>query len=163
MREPRSRPEGKSEILIYQAEDGKSCIQVRLQDNTVWLTQALTAELFQTSVPNISMHIRNIFQEGELDSQSVVKSYLTTAADGKKYNTSFYNLDVILSVGYRVRSHRGTQFRRWATERLRETLLPEGEGYLQVVHRLRPRRRDDAGVLPDRPELKRKKKREERP
>lgn len=123
MSTPEDKPGGKSEILIYQSEDGKSRIQVRLEDNTVWLTQALLAELFQTSIPNISIHIRNVFQEGELDSESVVKSYLTTAADGKKYTTSFYNLDVILSVGYRVRSHRGTQFRKWATERLREYLV----------------------------------------
>jgi hypothetical protein len=123
MSDPQGKPGSKSEILIYQSEDGKSRIQVRLEDNTVWLTQALMAELFQTSIPNISMHIRNIFQEGELDSEPVIKSYLTTAADGKKYTTSFYNLDVILSVGYRVRSHRGTQFRKWATERLREYLV----------------------------------------
>lgn len=120
---PQDKPGGKSEILFYQSEDGKSRIQVRLEDDTVWLTQALMSELFQTSIPNISMHIRNAFQEGELDSDSVVKSYLTTAADGKKYATSYYNLDVILSVGYRVRSHRGTQFRKWATERLREYLV----------------------------------------
>lgn len=123
MTDPQGKPGGKSEILIYQSEDGKSRIQVHLEDNTVWLTQALMAELFQTSIPNISMHIRNVFQEGELDAKSVVKSYLTTAADGKKYSTSFYDLDVILSVGYRVRSHRGTQFRKWATERLREYLV----------------------------------------
>lgn len=114
---------GNSEILIYQAEDGKSRIQVRLEGNTVWLTQALIAELFQTSVPNISMHIKNIFEEGELESKAVVKDYLTTAADGKKYKTFFYNLDMILSIGYRVSSHRGTQFRKWATERLREYLV----------------------------------------
>ena len=123
MNSPQDNPGGKSEILIYQSEDGKSRIQVRLENNTVWLTQALMADLFQTSIPNISMHIRNVFQEHELDSESVVKNYLTTAADGKKYATSFYNLDVILSVGYRVRSHRGTQFRKWATERLREYLV----------------------------------------
>lgn len=123
MENSQDKPGGKSEILIYQSEDGKSRIQVRLDDRTVWLTQALMAELFQTSIPNISMHIKNIFQEGELGSESVVKSCLTTAADGKKYSTTFYNLDVILSVGYRVRSHRGTQFRRWATERLREYLV----------------------------------------
>ncbi|HAH05283.1 MAG TPA: hydroxyacid dehydrogenase [Elusimicrobia bacterium] len=117
------KPAGKSEILFYQSEDGKSRIQVRLEDDTVWLTQALMAELFQTTKQNISLHIINVFSEGELDQISVVKEYLTTAADGKKYSTSFYNLDVILSVGYRVRSHRGTQFRKWATERLREYLV----------------------------------------
>jgi hypothetical protein len=112
-----------SAILFYQTEDGGSRIEVRLEDNTVWLSQALLAELFQTSVPNISMHIRNILEEGELRRDSVVKNCLTTAADGKEYEVAFYNLDLILSIGYRVRSHRGTQFRRWATERLREYLV----------------------------------------
>ncbi|MBI4333764.1 MAG: virulence RhuM family protein [Chloroflexi bacterium] len=81
------------------------------------------AELFQTSIPNVSMHIRNVFAEGELQPGSVVKEFLTTAADGKNYKTSFYNLDVIISVGYRVKSHRGTQFRIWATQRLREYIV----------------------------------------
>jgi len=81
------------------------------------------AELFQTTVPNVSMHIRNVFREGELGRESVVKEFLTTAADGKSYRTKFYNLDVIISVGYRVKSHRGTQFRIWATQRLREYLI----------------------------------------
>jgi hypothetical protein len=123
MNDRQGKPDGESEILIFQSEDGKSRIQVRLEEDTVWLTQALMAELFQTSIPNVSMHIRNVFEEGELDSKSVVKNCLTTAADGKKYGVSFYNLDVILSVGYRVRSHRGTQFRKWSTERLREYLV----------------------------------------
>jgi len=108
-----------SAILIYQTEDGRSRIEVRLEDETVWLSQDLMAELFQTTKQNISLHIHNIFKEGELDQHSVVKEYLTTASDGKKYKTRFYNLDVIIAVGYRVRSHRGTQFRRWATERLK--------------------------------------------
>ncbi|PIV23188.1 MAG: hydroxyacid dehydrogenase [Deltaproteobacteria bacterium CG_4_8_14_3_um_filter_45_9] len=112
-----------SEILFYQTEDGRNRIEVRLEDNTVWLSQSLMAELFQTTKQNISLHIKNIFKEGELDPDSVVKEYLTTAADRKSYLTYYYNLDVIISVGYRVRSHRGTQFRRWATERLREYLV----------------------------------------
>lgn len=116
-------PEPTSQILIYQPEDGKTRIDVRLEDETVWLTQGQMVELFQTTKPNISIHIRNIFQERELDETSVVKEYLTTAADGKNYRTKHYNLDVIIAVGYRVRSHRGTQFRRWATERLREYLV----------------------------------------
>lgn len=87
--DPQDRPGGTSEILIYQSEDGKSWIQVRLEGNTVWLTQALMAELFQTTKQNISLHIINVFNEGELDPKSVVKEYLTTAADGKKYSISF--------------------------------------------------------------------------
>ena len=111
------------EILLYQTEDGLSRIEVRLEDETVWLTQSLMAELFQTTKQNISLHIRNIFDEQELPEDSVVKDSLTTAADGKNYRTSFYNLDVIISVGYRVKSQRGTQFRIWATQRLREYLI----------------------------------------
>ncbi len=113
----------KNELILYQTEDGKIRIEVRLQDETVWLTQKLMAELFQTSVPNINIHINHIFEEGELEADSVIKEYLTTAADNKKYQTKFYNLDVIISVGYRVKSHRGTQFRIWATQRLREYIV----------------------------------------
>ena len=111
------------DLLIYRTDDGRTQLQVRLQAETVWLTQAQMAELFQTSVPNISMHIRNIFAEGELRPDSVVKEFLTTAADLKKYATRHFNLDVIISVGYRVKSHRGTQFRIWATQRLREYIV----------------------------------------
>ena len=99
-----------SQILLYQTDDGHSRIEVRLENETVWLSQKLMAELFQTTKQNISLHTRNIFKEGELEETSVVKEYLTTAADGKSYLTNFYNLDVIISVGYRVRSYRGTQF-----------------------------------------------------
>jgi len=113
----------KSELVLYQTGDGKTRVEVRLQDETVWLSQKLMAELFQTSVPNINMHIGNIFEEGELAADSVIKDFLTTAADGKNYQTKFYNLDVIISVGYRVKSLRGTQFRIWATQRLREYLI----------------------------------------
>lgn len=112
-----------SDILIYQAEDGRTRIDVRLSDKTVWLSQKLMAELFQTSVPNINQHLRNIFEEGELDQNSVVKDFLITATDGKNYTTKFYSLEAIIAVGYRVRSHRGTQFRRWATERLKEYIV----------------------------------------
>ncbi|WP_028988377.1 virulence RhuM family protein [Thermicanus aegyptius] len=115
--------ENNSEILMYQTEDGQTKIDVRMEDETVWLTQAQMAELFQTSKQNVSLHINNVFKEGELDEISVVKEYLTTAADGKKYKTKFYNLDVIISVGYRVKSHRGTQFRIWATQRLKEYII----------------------------------------
>ncbi|MGD9487780.1 MAG: virulence RhuM family protein [Calditrichaceae bacterium] len=112
-----------SQIIIYQTESGKTKIEVRLQDETVWLTQKLMAELFQTTKQNISLHINNIFKEGELDENSVVKDFLTTAADGKNYSTQFYNLEAIIAIGYRVRSHRGTQFRRWATARLNEYMV----------------------------------------
>lgn len=116
-------PVTESRILFYQSEDGTSRIEVRLEEGTVWLPQILIAELYQTTKQNVSLHIRNIFDEGELQPDSVVKEYLTTAADGKQYRTKFYNLDMILAIGYRVRSHRGTQFRVWATERLREYLV----------------------------------------
>jgi len=112
-----------SEILLYQTEDGQTKIDVRLEDETVWLNQKQMVALFQTTKQNVSLHIRNVFKEGELDEKSVVKDYLTTAADGKNYSTKYYNLDVIISVGYRVKSHRGTQFRIWATNQLREYLI----------------------------------------
>jgi len=112
-----------SEILLYQTEDGKTKIDVRLEEETVWLSQKQLVELFQTTKQNVSLHIRNIFKEGELEEFSVVKDYLTTASDGKKYSTNYYNLDVIISVGYRVKSHRGTQFRIWATKQLKEYLI----------------------------------------
>jgi hypothetical protein len=116
-------PQAPSDIILYQTDDGRTRLEVQLQDETVWLSQAQMAELFQTSVPNVSMHIRNVFAEGELQAASVVKESLTTAADGKDYLTKYYNLDVIISVGYRVKSNRGTQFRIWATQRLREYLI----------------------------------------
>ena len=107
-----SQPAPKSEIILYQTEDQKTRVQVRFEGETAWLSQAQMAELFQTTIPNISIHIRNLFTEKELREDSVVKGFLTTAADGKDYRTRFYNLNVIISVGYRVKSHRGTQFRR---------------------------------------------------
>ncbi|WP_428559730.1 MAG: virulence RhuM family protein [Solidesulfovibrio sp. DCME] len=111
------------EILLYQTEDGRSRIQVRFESGTVWLSQRHMAELFQTTVANVNTHLRNIFGDGELAAEAVIKESLITATDGKRYKTKFYNLDAILSVGYRVRSHRGTQFRQWATQRLREYLV----------------------------------------
>ena len=109
-----------NEIIIYQTQDGQTKIDVRIENETVWLTQNQMAELFQTTKQNISLHIKNIFEERELLENSVVKDYLTTASDGKNYNTKHYNLDVIISVGYRVKSLRGTQFRIWATQVLKE-------------------------------------------
>ena len=109
------------QILIYQ--DGATRLQVRLDGRTAWLTQGLIAELFQTTKQNVSLHLRNIFAEREMEADSVVKESLTTAADGKRYRTFYYNLDAILAVGYRVRSARGTAFRQWATARLSELLV----------------------------------------
>jgi hypothetical protein len=111
------------EILLYETEDGRTRVECRFAEETLWMTQALIAELFQTTKQNISLHLRNLFQERELRESAVVKEYLTTASDGKAYQVQHYNLDAILAVGYRVRSPRGTQFRQWATERLREYLV----------------------------------------
>jgi len=112
-----------SQLLFYQAPDGRTRLEVRLQGETVWLTQAQMAELFQRERSVITKHIRNLFEEGELAENSVCANYAQTAADGKTYQTVYYNLDVIISVGYRVKSHRGTQFRIWATQRLREYII----------------------------------------
>lgn len=115
-----------SEIIIYQSDDGVTKIQVRLDDNTVWLTQADMVELFQSSKSNISEHIRHIFEEGELKSDSTVRKFRTVQTEGNRQvgrEIEHFNLDVIISVGYRVKSLRGTQFRIWATERLREYLI----------------------------------------
>ena len=114
--------ENQGEIILYQP-DSEVKLEVRLEEETVWLTQAQMAELFQTTRNNVTLHIRNIFKEGELVENSVCKESLRTAADGKKYRTNFYNLDVIISVGYRVKSVRGTQFRQWANKVLKEYLL----------------------------------------
>ena len=115
-------PKG-GQILIYQTEAGQTKFEVRLEGETLWLNQAALAKLYQTTKQNISLHIKNIYDEGELDEDSVVKEYLTTAADGKKYKTKYYNLDMIISVGYRIKSHIATRFRQWATQRLREYIV----------------------------------------
>ena len=112
-----------NEILIYQTEDGHTKIDVKFEDETVWLTQAQLCELYQTSKSNISEHIKHIFEEGELEESSVVRNFRTTAADGKNYTTTHYNLDMIISLGYRVKSKIATNFRRWATERLKEYMI----------------------------------------
>lgn len=111
------------QIVLYTTDDGKISLNVTFDDETAWLTQAQMAVLFNTTVANINIHLRNIFNEGELIRNSVIKDYLITAADGKQYKTIHYNLDVIISVGYRVKSIRGTQFRIWATQRLREYII----------------------------------------
>ena len=113
----------KSQIIIYKTETGETKIDVRFENETVWLTQNALAELFQTTKQNISLHIKNIFEEGELRSNSVVKDFLTTASDGKNYTVNYYNLDLIISVGYRVKSSIATTFRQWATAHLSEYII----------------------------------------
>ena len=112
-----------SGLIIYNTPDGRSKVALMARDGKVWLNQQSIAELFGTSVPNISTHISNIFKDNELEKDSVVKDYLTTATDGKPYNVMFYSLEMILAIGYRVRNVRGVQFRRWATEHLSEYLV----------------------------------------
>ena len=111
------------EIILYQTEDGLTKLDVRFEDETVWLTQAQLCDLYQTSKSNISEHIKHIFAEGELEESQVVRKFRTTAADGKGYNMFFYNLDMIISLGYRVRSLTATRFRQWATARLKEYMI----------------------------------------
>ena len=115
--------DNQGEIIIYQSEDGLTHIDVKIENETVWLTLDQMADLFDRDKSTISRHIKNIFKEGELRRESVVANFATTAADGKTYQMDYYNLDVIISVGYRVKSIRGTQFRRWATERLKEYMI----------------------------------------
>ena len=112
-----------NDIIFYTTDDGQVKIEVTLQNENVWLTQNAMAKLFDTTKQNISLHIQNIFKEGELEENSVVKNSLTTASDGKNYKTKLYNLDVIISVGYRVKSIRGTQFRIWANKLIKEYLI----------------------------------------
>jgi len=121
-------------IIIYNTADGKASVSLLAKDGTAWMSQAQIAELFATSVPNISMHISNIFEEGELDKNSVVKDYLTTAADGKNYSVSHYALEMILAIGFRVRSKRGTQFRQWANKNLSEYMI---KGFVMDDERLK--------------------------
>ena len=110
-------------IIIYTTNDGKTKIDVKLEEDTLWLTQSQMCELYQTSKSNISEHIKNIFEEGELSRDSVVRKFRTTATDGKDYMVSFYNLDMIIALGYRIRSIIATRFRQWATERLKEYIV----------------------------------------
>ncbi len=116
-----------NEIIVYKSDELASSIEVKLEDDTVWLSQSQMVELFEATKQNISLHINNIFKEGELLQNSVVKYSLTTAKDGKNYNVKYYNLDVIISVGYRVKSLRGTQFRIWSNRILKDYLL---KGYV---------------------------------
>jgi hypothetical protein len=123
-----------SDLILYTSEDGRTRMQLRVEGQTIWLTQLEIAELFQTTKQNVSLHAINIFEEGELSADSVVKESLTTAADGKRYRTQHYNLDLILAIGFRVRSPRGTQFRQWATTHLREFIV---KGFVMDDERLK--------------------------
>lgn len=123
-----------SDLILYTSEDGVTRLDLRVQDETVWLTQLEIAELFQITKQNVSLHAKNILEEGELSADSVVKESLTTASDGKNYRTKLYSLDLILAIGYRVRSPRGTQFRKWATANLSEYLV---KGFVMDDERLK--------------------------
>lgn len=112
-----------SQIIIYQTEDGETRVEVRFEHENVWLTQKLIAELFGTTKQNVSLHLQNIFKDKELNQDSAVKDFLTAATDGKKYNTKMYSLEAVVAVGYRVNSTRGTLFRQWATDRLKEYIV----------------------------------------
>ncbi|WP_298438693.1 RhuM family protein [Geobacter sp.] len=124
-------------IVLYQTPDGSSSLQVHLDHDTVWLTQKQMAELFGKDVRTVNEHIRNIFKEGELDDASVIRKFRITEADGKSYDTTHYNLDVIISVGYRVKSQQGTRFRQWATRVLHDHIV---KGYTINEQRLRVNR-----------------------
>ena len=113
----------KGELILYQTEDGRTRIECRFEGETLWLTQALMAELFQTTLQNINLHLQNLYEEGELDPEATIKSYLMVRTEGTRQvrrPVQHYSLDAILAVGFRVRSHRGTQFRKWANARLSE-------------------------------------------
>jgi hypothetical protein len=128
------------ELILYRTEDGRTDVHLRAEGGTVWLTQAEMAELFDTTKQNISLHVRNVFAEQELSEEAVVKYYLTTASDGKRYKTMSYRLDLILAIGFRVRSPRGAQFRRWAGSALAEYLV---KGFLLNDERLKDAERAD--------------------
>lgn len=117
------KEEQKGELILYQSEDGTTKIEVRLENDDVWLTQTQLVDLYQSSKSNVSEHIKHIFEESELIEISVVRKFRTTAADGKDYNTTYYNLDMIISLGYRIKSNTATKFRIWATERLKEYIV----------------------------------------
>jgi len=128
-----------AEFLMFTADSRQDGVEVRFQDETVWLSQKMIAQLFQCSIDNISLHLKNIFNDGELEKESVIEEFSITASDGKKYKTKHYNLDAIISVGYRVNSKRATQFRKWATTVLKEFAIKgfvidkerlKNEGYL---------------------------------
>ncbi len=123
-----------SNLILYTSDDGRTRLDLRVDGQTVWLTQLEIAELFQTTKQNVSLHAKNIFEDGELAEDSIVKDSLTTATDGKRYKTRLYNLDLILAIGYRVRSPRGVQFRQWASSHLKEYLV---KGFVMDDERLK--------------------------
>ena len=143
-----------SSIVLYQTEDGRTRIQCRFENETIWLTQKLMAELFKKDIRTINEHIQNVVSEGELAGESVIRKFRIAAADGKSYDTQHYNLEVVIAVGYRVKSSRGTQFRQWATARLNEYLVkgftmdderlknPPGKGHTDYFDELLERIRD---------------------
>ncbi|MEX2606475.1 MAG: virulence RhuM family protein [Kiritimatiellia bacterium] len=122
------------QFILYQTEDGQTQVECRLVDETIWLSQALMAELFNRSKKTVSEHLQNLFNEGELDADSVVRNFRTTAADGKSYRVAYYNLEAILAVGFRVKSPQGTQFRKWANTQLRELIV---KGFVMDDERLK--------------------------
>jgi hypothetical protein len=122
-----------AEFLMFQAQSGEDSIEVKYADETVWLTQKMMAKLFEVTIPTVNEHLKNVFKSSELDKNSVIRNFLITASDGKNYKTKFYNLDAIISVGYRVNSKRATQFRRWATNVLRQFAI---KGYVLDRKRL---------------------------
>lgn len=122
-----------NQIIIYNTEDGQTKIEVKLINETVWLNQKQMADLFGCTVDNVSLHLKNVFKEAELNEKSVVEEYSITAIDGKNYLVKHYNLDAIISVGYRINSRRGTQFRIWATQKLKEYII---KGFVMDDERL---------------------------
>jgi hypothetical protein len=146
--------EDKGQILLYQTPDGESRIEVKLQDETVWLNLDQMAELFQRNKSTISRHIKNVFEEGELQQEATVAFFATVQTEGKRKverDIAYYNLDMIISVGYRVHSYRGVQFRQWATavlkEYIKKDILSQSTRDICTQHRLRPSCRDDQAVL----------------
>ena len=137
-------PQG--ELLFYTSKDGKVKMEIRVENETIWMSQQMMAELFQTSKQNVAKHLKRIFEQGELPEESVVNYWLTTAADGKNYSVAYYNLDAIISVGYRVNSIRGTQFRIWATQQLSELMR---KGFVLDKERLKNPPIKGATALPD--------------
>ena len=136
----------RGELILYQTEDGRTRIECRFEHETIWLTQALMAELFQTTPQNITLHLQSLYEEGEIEESATCKEYLQVRLEGPRqvqHSVKHYNLDAILAVGFRVRSARGTQFRRWATERLSEYLV---KGFTMDDQRLKNPPVDGSGI-----------------